>query len=342
MRKKLLALAVLISSATANFAQTNNRLVATLLHEGTLIHYYGGGALTSAYKDAKDGDMITLSPGTFTSPGTINKGITLRGTGIDASEKSIVSGSITFCSTDSNRVTTIEGVRFAARIYPQNNASERGQGKIRFIKTHFEDGVTISKASTYSSVKGPEVRFYNVKIYGDFYYGANTYPDVFVYNSYVVNPYSASDFKETTSAFINCVVYYSSDNSWPYYTYNLNFYNCVFTFSDKRYALSAYATCRNCLSVGYDGFFNNQHYGGDNKTANTWDVWSEAEGHGWYELTDEAKRKFLGLDGTQVGLYGGNYPYNSKVQYPIITSFTSDVQSSKEGKLHINVEVDGE
>ena len=59
-------------------------------------------------------------------------------------------------------------------------------------------------------------------------------------------------------------------------------------------------------------------------------------------MTEEAKNTYIGTDGTQVGMYGGNYPYNTKVQYPIITSFGSDVQTSKEGILNINVEVDGQ
>ena len=71
-------------------------------------------------------------------------------------------------------------------------------------------------------------------------------------------------------------------------------------------------------------------------------MFSSEEGHKWHELTPEAQETYLGTDGTQVGQYGGNYPYNTKVQYPIVTNFSSDVQTSKEGILNINVEVDGQ
>lgn len=338
MKKILFAMAALLGCATVGFAQNN--YVATLQHEGAFTHYYGSGALTSAYNAAAEGDTITLSPGTFSSPGTINKGITLRGTGISAAAKSYVSGNVTFCSTDSTRVTIVEGVRFSNSCYIQNNASggERGQGKIKLIKDFIDNGIYFNTASNYSTVKGPEVRIYNNIIWNRFAFYANSYPDVFVYNSDVSDTYSDTGFAQTTSAYINCIIYYGY-----YYTYytttNQNFYNCIFVFpSSNSYQLSSSNTCRNCLSVNNTQLFANQMYGGNNWTnANRSEVFSTG-----YVLTDEAKEKYIGTDGTEIGYYGGSYPYNTKVQYPIVTNFSSDVQTSKEGILNINVEVDGQ
>ena len=159
-----------------------------------------------------------------------------------------------------------------------------------------------------------------------------THPDVFVYNSDVSGTYS--NFGLTTSAFINCIIYQPADN-----TTNQNFYNCIFVFHSLTYwSLSSSNTCRNCLSVNSTQLFANQMYGGNNWTnANRSEVFSTG-----YVLTDEAKEKYIGTDGTEIGYYGGSYPYNSKVQYPIVTNFSSDVQTSKEGILNINVEVDGQ
>lgn len=338
MKKILLAMAALLGCATVSFAQNN--LVATLQHEGEFTHYYGSGALTSAYNAATEGDIITLSPGTFSSPGTINKGITLRGTGIDAAAVSYVSGDVTFCSTDSSRVVMVEGVRFNNRCYFQNNASggEKGQGRIKLIKTIFVSAIEISKATSFSDIKGPEIRFYNCIIWYGFYFRGNTYPDVLVYNSDVSDPYSDSDFAQTISAYINCVIYCGRSDNYQH-AYNQNFFNCIFVFPNSSSTkLSNTTTCRNCLSVNNTYLFNNQLYGGNNwTTSQRSDVFAEG-----YKLTETAKETYLGTDGTQVGMYGGNYPYNTKVQYPIITSFGSDVQTSKEGILNINVEVDGQ
>ena len=224
MNKILFAMAALFASATMIFAQNN--LVATLQHEGIFTHYYGSGALTSAYDAATKGDIITLSPGTFTSPGTINKGITLRGTGINAAGKSYVSGHVTFCSTDSSWVTTIEGVRFSDRCIFQNNANwgNNGQGEIMLIKTFFQKGVAFNNASSYSDIKGPKVRMYNCHVGGNFFFGALTNPDVFIYNSNISDPYSDSYFTETPSAFVNCLIYYDVNSNNLGATKNLNFF----------------------------------------------------------------------------------------------------------------------
>ena len=330
-------MAALLGCATMSFAQNN--YVATLQHEGEFTHYYGADALKSAYNAAAEGDIITLSPGTFNSPGTINKGITLRGTGVDAAEKSYVSGSVTFCSTDSSRVVMVEGVRFNDRCYFQNNASggEKGQGRIKLIKTIFASAIEISKATSFSDVKGPEIRFYNCIIWYGFFFRGNTYPDVLVYNSDVSDPCSDSDFAQTISAYINCVIYCEISDNFKV-TYNQNFYNCIFVCERSSGKLPNTATCRNCLSINNTQLFANQLYGGNNWTSSD----RNAVFSNGYELTEEAKNTYIGTDGTQVGMYGGNYPYNTKVQYPIITSFGSDVQTSKEGILNINVEVDGQ
>lgn len=339
MKKILLAMAALLGCATMSFAQNN--YVATLQHEGEFTHYYGADALKSAYNAADEGDIITLSPGTFNSPGTINKGITLRGTGIDAAAVSYVSGDVTFCSTDSTRVTIVEGIIFSNENCIQNNSSGTGQGSLLFVKNNFPEGIRVTNASSYSTVKGPKVRFYDGVINMHLYFYKNTYPDIFVYNCFVVCPWSESGFSETASAFVNCVVYYNSDHAR--YAYNINFYNCIFTFGTYgRCVLNNTATCINCVSVNFSGFFNSQIYGSNNiNVANDAAIFSSVEGHKWYELTPEAQKTYLGTDGTQVGFYGGTYPYNTKVQYPVITQFNTDVQTSKEGILNINVEVDG-
>ena len=337
-------MAALLGCATMSFAQNN--YVATLQHEGEFTHYYGSGALTSAYNAATEGDIITLSPGTFSSPGTIDKGITLRGPGIGKGiARSYISGETTFCATDSSRIVKVEGIHFSYRSYVKNNASGNGQGKIIFMKS-LMSGLIANAAGTYSTDKGPAVRFYNVDFGDIFYYESNSYPDIFVYNSWVRNPHS--NFGETTSAFMNCVVHYDGDAISR--AYNMNFYNCIFYFSGAplNSAYGAYyaslpnsATCYNCLSVDKSNLFDKQIYGGNNNTSTSSKVWNSAENHDWCELTEEARNTYLGTDGTQVGFYGGNYPWNTDVQYPIITQFNTDVQTSKEGILNINVEVDG-
>ncbi len=57
-----------------------------------------------------------------------------------------------------------------------------------------------------------------------------------------------------------------------------------------------------------------------------------------FELTDEAKAKYLGADGKQVGIYGGDYSYDPSVSYPHITKKTVAARTEN-GKLKVNVEI---
>lgn len=348
MKKILFVMAVLFGCSIVSVAQTN--FIATLQHEGEFTHYYGAGALSSAYNAATEGDIITLSPGTFTWSGTFNKGITLRGAGVEATEKTYISNEVIFTSTDETKVTIVEGIKFNSHTYVQNNSSGNGQGIIKFIKCTF-NAMTANYDNSYSADRGPAVRLYNCSIYSEMYFYSSSYPDFLFYNCYVEQPRSSSDISETRTFFINCVVNWRYGNANS--SYKLHFYNCILNWtsssyagSDGNYLLPNTATCYNCLSINKSTLFNNIVSGGSNKTVGSAaDVFvtytnTPAEGE-TFELTDAAKEAYVGTDGTQIGMQGGNYPYTTTVQYPVVTKLSAEPQTNKEGILNIEVEVDG-
>lgn len=57
------------------------------------------------------------------------------------------------------------------------------------------------------------------------------------------------------------------------------------------------------------------------------------------ELTDEAKTKYLGTDGTEVGIYGGSLPFVSRPSNPQITKLNVASKSTADGKLSVDIEV---
>jgi len=59
----------------------------------------------------------------------------------------------------------------------------------------------------------------------------------------------------------------------------------------------------------------------------------------FYELTDEAKALITSNDGTEIGMYGGQYPYNPIPDGPRITKFKVASKSSADNKLSVDVEV---
>ena len=187
-------------------------------------------------------------------------------------------------------------------------------------------------------VKSPDGEWGGLS-YPIFYDKAN--PDYMFYNCIIaaLPSYNA----QTTTAFVNCIINFNTYGSGL--SYNMNYYNCIFRNSNTATAdsylarLSNTTTSNNCVATGsnYGVLFSSLLSGANNKYVAPSALFEQNN-----VLTETAKQEYLGLDGTEVGIYGGNYPYDSKVQYPIITQFSSDVQTSKEGILNINVEVDGQ
>lgn len=58
-----------------------------------------------------------------------------------------------------------------------------------------------------------------------------------------------------------------------------------------------------------------------------------------YELTDEALATYLGSDGTQVGIYGGNLPFDATPTNPQIKKCNVASRSTADGKLSVEIEV---
>lgn len=350
--KKLLSLcAALLCCVAMSFAQTN--FVATLAHGGEYSHFYGASALTSAYSAAVDGDIITLSPGTFTFSDSFNKGITVRGAGIDAEEKTHIStNDVYLYSTDSARVATFEGIVFNNTVRVYNDNSGSGQGTIKFIKCKFNK-LEAYAANSYSTEKGPAIRLYDVIVTGQMYFRNNSHPEFIFCNSFVKNPYSYSGgIGDNPSAFVNCVIeydYYSNSGE----AYNLSFFNSIFNWTSDNYGngyngycLPNTTTCYNCLSINKNTLFRNIVSGRNNSYTDSVSAVFKTYTSGYaygdtFELQDSIKTQYLGTDSKELGMHGGNYSYTTTVQYPIITKFAADASTTKEGKLTIDVEVDG-
>lgn len=330
--------------------------VATLQHEETTTHYYGQDALNSAYNAAVNGDVITLSDGSFTwSAGDFNKSITLRGAGINGDKRTIVTGSDFKVATRNKDLTThIEGIRFQNTIYIYNEDAQYEKGKIEFVKC-----VCWSVYTRYSgtpNADSPKVNFYNCILgYMSFNY-KECYPKYNVVNCYIQNLIGNSALGNNTSVFDHCVVEINGSNYYykPDSYYYLNFSNSIFVWSwgsyvggDVSYILPNTATATNCLSVNKSTLFRNLIVNNGNKTASTCaEVFKTFNGGGYndietFELTDEAKAAYIGTDDTEVGMQGGMMPFNTTVQYPIITTFNADVRTDKEGKLNVEIAVDG-
>lgn len=325
--KKFLFSFVALFCVTISFAQSS--LLATLSHEGQISTFYGATALREAHSAATHGDIITLSSGTFVSV-NITKAITLRGAGmaidtIHNTLPTVISGTFDINIADSvSQKLTIEGV------YSNHKIRYINVNNPVFLKSRFSE---IDYYTVTDRIK--DALFVHCRIAERI----SLYIDcsASLINCIVNHPSSSSD-KTSNFEFTNCVVYMAAD------TKASSFINCVLGgFRDTENLLSscsAYNNISTCNS--FEQIPNNTN----RKVEKIETLFKTYKGGGFenldsenFELTDAAKAKYLGSDGTQVGIYGGMLPYNTTPSNPQITKCKVASKSTADGKLSVDIEV---
>lgn len=341
MKKLFLSLVALVM-ATMSYAQS--KLVATLTHGDKVTMYDGASAFKKAYNAAQSGDVITLSGGSFSGV-TISKAVTIRGTGIDETVPTEISSmGINIPENDTCRFS-IEGVRIEHG-YFYGSCSEPYFIKCKFSEVSFYDGDSYSA----SSIK--DATFVNCKFEKSLtVYGSTTAKLSHCY----VHSYSNGGYRNYDpgkAEFLNCIIR-GDLNQFR----RSSFVNSILIGNDSS-TLPGETLAMNCTAFSAeDGvfdyqtvvYFNDEIYAymqGSEiscSTSTCEEVFKSYRGRysdsETFELTEDATTKFLGTDDTQIGLYGGKYPYNSTPAYPRITKLNVAKQSTADDKLSVDIEV---
>lgn len=321
-------------------------VIATLFHDGDIKTFYGTDALRSAHAAAVHGDVITLSSGSFSAT-NITKAVTLRGAGmeydsISVTEPTIISGDfsiqIASDSTLQNNNLVMEG------IYHNATGTITVKGSLhnpQFVKCRLYKIVSSSSsgsgymyyANFINCVIAYEVRFDST--------GSATFVNCYVDDLYQYNYGSSHEFQ-------NCVV---KDANFAGIS-NTVFRNCFLyaaSSSSVNNILPSSSPAYNC--VGYAAGSTSSLFSNQSNTTNTsvsslssvFKTWTGSSLANFkterLELTDEAKTKYLGSDGTQIGIYGGSIPFDPRPSNPQITKLNVASKSTADGKLSVDIEV---
>ena len=331
--KKLFFSLVALMMATMSFAQGS--LLATLSHDGEISAFYGATALRAAYDASADGDIITLSSGSFEAV-NIDKELTIRGAGMGLDSKTmaeptIIRGDFKIGNSKSLSKLSIEGV------YHNNIITIKALQNATFIKCRFNN---ISRSYSNSTMRN--LTFVHCRVVQLLRISSDA--SVSCVNSIIMYPDNI-DIENGTSnfEFINCVVY---RGPWAAQDlYRASFKNSIL-IETTAVALPESNTYFNTLGVYTDGdadifssaitTTNKQVMGFENvfKTYNG--SYSDKEN---FELTDDAKTQYLGDDNTEVGIYGGNLPYDGTPTNPQITKCNVAAKTTADGKLSVDIEV---
>ena len=323
-------------------------VIATLFHDGDIKTFYGTGALRSAHAAAVHGDVITLSSGSFTAT-NITKAVTLRGAGMEYDSISVIEPTI---------ISGDFSIQIASDSTLQNN------NLVMEGIYHNADG-TITVKGSLNNPQFVKCRLYEIKCnysvgtYGYMYY-ANFINCVIAYQVYFytsgsatfvncyVNDLSQYGSGSSSHEFQNCVVKETGFSN----TYNTVFRNCFLyaaASSSSYNRLPSTSLAYNCVALSAilsTNVFANQSNTTNTQVSSFSDVFKTWTGSSLanfnterLELTDAAKTKYLGSDGTQIGIYGGSIPFDPRPSNPQITKLNVASKSTADGKLSVDIEV---
>lgn len=316
---------------TSAFAQSS--LLATLNHEGTISTFYGATALREAHSAADHGDVITLSSGSFLSTG-ITKAITLRGAGMGIdpktqTEPTIITGDISININDTvTKRLTMEGIYNNNYIYYKTSTLKNAM----FLKCRFRSIICSS------SGKLKNASFIHCRI------ASGLYLDDDCSATCVNCAIEALDNTSINSSLdlTNCIFRLVNNR----YIYNSSFKNCIIYSQATTSYLREGCTAYNCIGLNSSSLFQNIT-NSTNSIATVSDIFKTYKGANLinldsetFELTDAAKEKYHSMDGTtEVGIYGGNLPFDPTPSNPQITKCNVAAKSTADGKLSVDIQV---
>ena len=333
MSAALFVLLLSVAGMKNALAQTQ---VATLQHGDSISVFYGADAFVSAHNAAADGDIVTLSSGTFTVPSTITKAITLRGSGmmsdsISGTNPTVFAQSVYISVSNQSIPFQMEGVMISYEMRYDIMYNPK------FTRCSFKSIIGTNNANMRNAV------FINCMIQDFSFLG--TYSTTLI-NSVVWNP---TQVHSTHNVSLFNSIYRFRTNGSSTNLGSLSAFNSIFIRDNNSInsGNSLFPSCSffNCIGIrtGSQGSFGDALTSGCTTYASYSDVFESFTGlFLWDEpfiLKDEIATGVLGGDGTQVGIYGGFLPFSTRPSYMVLKRCNVANRSTVDGKLSVEIEV---
>ena len=332
MKKLLLTLA--LSAITMTMWAQSDVMTATLQHENTTSVFKGASALVQAHNAAVDGDVITLSDGTFTAT-NITKSVTIYGAGFERNEEAgtaitTINGNVYIGVADAILSDVkLEGLCFNNNVYAANiNSSTTAQ-----LKNFTMKKCRVSGDITFNS------NIENVNILQcrtNYIQGTKT---IIANGLYIANCYIEKRvqlFSTQSDVLLDhCII------AWYYNGYNINY---------DEISYSAF-TWTNCMTLGGGSYSSPRSTGKNcvvkNCVSSSWStdigctyencyqayppsLFADASNASYtesrtFELIDP--ETYVGTDGTPVGPFGG-LGWNKVPATPVVKSLDLEVNGT--------------
>jgi len=343
MKKALLLFATLCMAAIG-FAQ---QPFVTLTHNDTIRVFHGRYALQQAHAAAAHGDVINLSSGAFEAV-NITKAVTIRGAGMfndpaTGRISTVIRNDFTVEITDTTHRLTLMGLYFISGA----NMTLYRAWHPQFVKCRFQtvqayyhsDASRASDRTTsaqfincivgywsnnswnsYQNWQATGTGFYNSVILDQ---GNHRSPDILV--NCIANQDNGTD-NLNSKTILNSILY---DGDWSrstngytsFYTIGINTWGGSYTYFDmtnmSTHNLHNYSSYAQVFQT-----FRGTYSDGMNMALN-----------------DNIASTILGDDSTQVGIYGGQFPWDPSVSNPLIGHCSAARRTDAQGMLQVDIEI---
>lgn len=333
MKKIMFIIACCLMATAQNvLAQSEYTGKVFLQHDGNITATFGGDEIDKAIEAAVDGDILYLSKGLFKNNFTINKSISLIGSGTEAGNDSQRStyiewnGSAPQIGAEGDKVlssVTVEGLFSGCGLSVQGKIDNLNVKKCYFPNTLSIGGSYTKKAvidrcrlsyiSTNGSIEDATIK--NCKIDKAYGQGGQTNSSCKFINCNI-----RSIDTNTKAMFVNSVINQVGNGTSDYLGDNAILVNTLY-HNMKGYDPMEKTSQQDCWSTTETVISNNN---GDMDCTMTADQLKSAG--------------YLGVDGTVVGIEGGVNPYSLAIHAPVINSKSANVDLNNK-KVTINVNV---
>jgi len=335
--------------AAIGFAQ---QPFATLTHNDTIRVFHGRYALQQAHAAAAHGDVINLSSGAFEAV-NITKAVTIRGAGMfndpaTGRVSTVIRNAFTVEITDTTHRLTLMGLYFISGAHMTLYRAWHPQ----FVKCRFQnvyanyqsadraiDRTTSAQFincivgrwsnatwSNFQNWQATGTGFYNSVILEMSDY-AHRSPDILV--NCIANQDNSTDYLNSKTI-LNSILYYNTTNYG-----STNGYTSFHTIGINTYLF--YGSTRTYFDMTNMGTHNLHNY---TNYAQVFQTFRGTYSDGMsMALNDSIASTILGDDSTQVGIYGGVYPWDPSVSNPLIGHCTAARRTDAQGMLQVDIEI---
>lgn len=327
----------LITFLLLNLSLLHGQKVA--LHKTTGVQFFNGPTgLAGAYTAATTGDTIFLPGGSFTSPGNIDKGLVVFGTGhyVDstlATGKTFISGHVTLKENADN--FHIEGLEILGNLNMAAFESVNNVSVVRCKMLNFDSqGDWANPTSENTALIGNVINMLNLANSRNalvanniIKYGIDNTNGNLIKNNIILerlgNGYY-ENFRGANNTISNNVFLLQGSYGICYTSPGNSFFNNILAFSSPDYGPGA-TYLNNYSDIAPADVFISQ-------SGNTFNYAHD------YHLKNTA---LTGNDGTQSGIYGGAFPYKAGA-VPVIPHFilkSIAAETNSNGELSIQIKV---